>query len=203
MTQRLFVIGMNKTGTRSLHQLFKRSGYNAVHWDGGALARTIDENIHAGRDPIAGYERYEVFLDMEGTYGQPVTEAYRYFKEIYTAHPQALFLLNYRDVDDWLYSKRLHGVKRHGYQIYLDYYKQHIRARSDEEVVRHWRRSYYEHTSNVLAFFENKPDSLVLFNLDRDTPEDLAERLRPQFNIDPQHWAHVGRTTWRASGDRA
>ena len=191
---RLFIIGMNKTATRSLHYLFKLSGYACVHWDHGKLAYTIEQNTKSGRDPIEGYESYHVFSDMEGGYDQPVVESYRYFKQIYGAHPEATFLLNYRDVDDWLRSKQRHDIKHYGYPIYLQHYKKHLNLKTDEEVLNHWRRCYYAHTAGVLDFFADKPQSLVLFNLDRDTPEVLAERLRPAFQVDPAHWSHVGKT---------
>ena len=195
--KRLFIIGMNKTGTRSLHRLFEASGYSSVHWDDGKLAYRIEDNVKAGRDPIEGYDTFQVFSDMEGTYDRPIVEAYRHFRQIHAAHPDALFLLNYRDVDDWLQSKRLHGIKRHGHPIYLRHYKTHLGLQSDEDVLHHWRRCYYEHIVDVLAFFAEKPKSLVLFNLDRDTPEALAECVKPAFHINPAHWSHIGKTTWK------
>ena len=194
MQTKLFIIGLNKAGTRSLHRLFKDSGYKSVHWHEGKLAKSIEDNVMAGIDPIQEYKRFDVFSDMEGIYGQPVTESYRYFRQIYFANPDAIFLLNYRDVDDWLRSKMSHGIKNHGYNIYLQYYKDHLNAKNDQEVLDHWRRTYYQHHSDVLNFFSDKPGSLILFNLDRDSLVDLAERVKPHFTLIPDRFPHVGKT---------
>lgn len=196
MQKKLFIIGFNKTGTRSLHQLFEKSGYKAIHWDNGDLAYKIQQNIDNMCNPIKGYEEFDVFSDMEGTYGRPVMEAYRYFRAFYQAYPDALFLLNYRDVDDWLRSKSLHGFRGHGYDIYLQYYKDNFTYSNDEDVINHWRLSYYQHLADVIDFFKDKSNSLVLFNLDRDSALDLANRLKADFQLNPEHFKHVGKTTW-------
>lgn len=193
---KLFIIGHNKTGTRSLHSLFENSGYHAIHWGDGDLAYDIDSNIKAGKDPILGYEQYDVFSDMEGTYGRPVMESYRYFRELFDYYPKAKFILNYRDVDDWLKSKKLHGIKRNGYPIYLEYYMKFFNYQTEDQVLMHWRRSYFDHISSVLKFFEDKPGSLIQFNLDRHDAADLDMQLRPEFEIDPTKWTHLGKTTW-------
>jgi len=193
MDAKLFIIGMNKTATRSLHRLFEASGYASVHWDKGRLARRIETNIRNGVDPISGYESYRVFSDMEDVYSGALVEAYRHFREIYKYHPEALFLLNYRDVDDWLRSRKRH-VSKNDYQKYLRHYKIHLKTNCDEEVMRYWRRSYFAHISDVLDFFSDKPQSLLFFNLDRDTVQDLAEQLEPMFRVDAEHWSHIGRT---------
>ena len=37
----IFIIGFNKTATRSLDYFFKRNGFPGIHWDYGNLALTM------------------------------------------------------------------------------------------------------------------------------------------------------------------
>ena len=37
----IFIIGINKTATRSLDYFFKRNGFPGIHWDYGNLALTM------------------------------------------------------------------------------------------------------------------------------------------------------------------
>ena len=52
-------------GTSAITVFFNRSGIPCVHHDRGRLARRMRDNLAAGRAPIAGYERYRAFTDMD------------------------------------------------------------------------------------------------------------------------------------------
>ena len=49
---RVFQIGFNKCGTRSLYRFLQRSGIYSAHFNRGILAQNIKDNIEAGRKPL-------------------------------------------------------------------------------------------------------------------------------------------------------
>ena len=73
--KRIFIIGFNKTGTRTLHNYFYKNLIPSVHWDQGRLAKTIKYNYENGIKILTGYEKYIVFSDMEDY--QNLNYAYR------------------------------------------------------------------------------------------------------------------------------
>jgi hypothetical protein len=62
---KIFQIGFNKCGTKTLHHYFSRNGVRSVHWDYGRLAQRLFANLASGSKLLAGYEQFDVFTDME------------------------------------------------------------------------------------------------------------------------------------------
>ncbi|MFT7146641.1 MAG: hypothetical protein ACJASZ_001519 [Yoonia sp.] len=66
--KRVIQIGFHRCGTRSLAQLFRKSGYTAAHlWVAGLkgkmnLARVMKNNLEAGRKPLHRIDRYTFCL---------------------------------------------------------------------------------------------------------------------------------------------
>ena len=107
---KIFQIGFNRCGTRTLHHYFSRNGLRAVHWDEGRLARRMFANLASGNNLLEGYEQFDVFTDMEylddfGTY----LEAYKLFPQLAAQYPNAIFILNTRNREAWIRSRLTHG----------------------------------------------------------------------------------------------
>jgi len=83
---KIFVIGFNKTGTSSLHELFKRSNINSVH-----TTKPIIEII----------DKYDAFTD-----GDHIN-----FEDYYNKYPDSLFILNTRPISNWLISRYKHALR--------------------------------------------------------------------------------------------
>ena len=45
VSRRIFLIGHNKCGTRSINKLLKKNGYSSIHYDKGRLAKRIQANF--------------------------------------------------------------------------------------------------------------------------------------------------------------
>lgn len=190
----IFLIGFNKTGTRSFHEFFVRNGLRSLHWESGSLAYKIAENIRSFVDPIQGFEEIHAFSDIEcvTVMGKPYIEGYKFFKEFFFWHPNSKFILNTRNVEDWLRSRCHHESEE-----YLRWYKYHY-ACGRNEVLRKWRVDYYEHHLNVLKFFRDKPESLLTYDIDRHQPSRIVEFLRDWYSMDHQMFQHVGKTGYRS-----
>ncbi len=82
--KKIFVIGFNKTATRSIHEIFKSVGINSYH---------------GVRNVLSIIDLYDAFTD--GTHFN--------FKAYYDKHPDGLFILNTRPLRKWLASRYKHA----------------------------------------------------------------------------------------------
>ena len=62
---KVFVIGHNKTATRSIDALFKLSNYRSIHWDMNNLASTIRSNLKSNLPLLTYINDYHCYSDME------------------------------------------------------------------------------------------------------------------------------------------
>ncbi|MBO0906596.1 sulfotransferase [Jiella sonneratiae] len=187
---KIFIIGMNKTATRSLHQFFKGNGVPSVHWDDGRLARAIRANIQNGSPPLQGYDDYIVFSDMELVGGKPgdLIEAYKYFRELDVAYPGSRFILNIRSPEGWLASRM-----NHSNGLYTRYYQRQYGGVNEADVLWRWRIDYYRHHADVLEYFSDKREQLIIFNIETDPIEALIERFADLWKLDAKWFGHKGK----------
>ena len=72
---RIFIIGFNKTATRTLHYFFKGNGLNAIHWDDGNLVKVsyimqdtssigIEMRIYVNGNESGGTLTYDDAIDF-------------------------------------------------------------------------------------------------------------------------------------------
>ncbi len=209
---KFFQIGYNKTATTAIHAAFIDSGYKTLHSSGAYYRKAGDErffeterhpqdiifnNIVAGRDPIAGFEDFDAFVDMES----PITntgvrvENFKLYDRIYAARPDSLFLLNIRDKRAWLRSRALHANGRYLKVTGRKWKMPH------EEVLKTWSREYDHHNAAVKEFFAGKDARFMVFDTDTDPAEKLFAFLRPEFEIKEETWQPL-RVTKRVSEKR-
>jgi len=185
--KKIFQIGFNRTATRSIKGALDAAGIKAVHYDRGYLSGRMWARLDAGEDPIQDYIDFDAFLDTEniqdGFTAGLWLPVYTRFKEIYEWHPDALYILNLRNVDDWIGSRHRH---REGY---TEAFYPVFNVSSQEEVFDCWRTMYDEHIANVREFFKDKPN-FYEWHLE-DGFDGLAEFL----DIDVSCFPHIGRST--------
>lgn len=107
---KIFCIGFNKTGTTSLHHLFKAGGLKSLHSDSWPIWS------HSAKLK-AEFENARCYTD-----GQDAN-----FKNLDNWFPGSLFILNVRGLKPWLYSRIKH-VMRLGFAANPSegIYKQHL-----------------------------------------------------------------------------
>jgi len=166
----IFQIGFNKSATSSIHRFLLSNGIKSIHWDWGRLSHAIAKNHEQGRPLLTGYDDYQAFCDMEHYKkgGGYFYSAERFFQELDEQYPGSLFILNYRNLDTWLESRRFHGN-------YLIHWMRQY-GESAEEIFAKWRREYHEHIQAVKEHFGERSTFLEL-DLDRDDPGKLARFL--------------------------
>lgn len=190
-TMKIFVIGFNKTATRTIHHFFRNNDVPSVHWDTGKLAKHISRNIQEGKNPIEGYENYTAFSDMSVLNANKglCIEGCRNYQSLYNWNPDSKFILNTRSVDTWIQSRLNHANGR-----FVDRYMKCCGVPTREEMVEQWRKDHHEHHNEVLSFFGDKKEQLLVFNIETDAPESICRFLSDSFNLDPALWKTMGVT---------
>ena len=84
MKTKIFCVGLNKTGTSSLHEAFKILGLKSVHWkdnNGLNIKVKINENFLNGDNILNGIEKYNAFSDWD------LGDSHQVFKEFDKQYP--------------------------------------------------------------------------------------------------------------------
>jgi len=166
----IFQIGFNKCGTTSIHQFFLNNGIRSVHWEGGKIADEIIKN-QSTENPLGIYSSFEAFTDFENPYKNyyPHLTHYKLLDEKY---PNSIFILNKRNVDDWIIS-RMNHISPNG-EKYVDLFRRVNKIETNEKVIEIWRKQWDRHINSVNEYFKNY-DKFICFDISK--PEDLIEPI--------------------------
>jgi hypothetical protein len=175
---RVFGIGLNKTGTTSLRDALELLGYKSLH--GGRLETMVlvQKAIDEGK-PMLTYldPDLEAFTDVFGlTY---------YFFLADVQYRGARFILTVRDLDVWLDSRRRHVEKNQQLKDAGEYRGEFVSVNVDA-----WATEYRRHEAVVRAYFADRPDDLLVFDLSREGWEPLCEFLDHPVPEAPFPWAN-------------
>jgi len=190
--KRVVQIGFHRCGTRSLAQLFRKSGYTAAHWRVAGpkgkmnLARVMKNNLEAGRKPLHRIDHYAFLSDLECFEEGKIWSGFLHFREIDAAYPGTKFLLNTREKENWLQS-RLHH-RRYAQRFIAAHNLSGIDA-----CLAMWSADWDRHLADVRSYFSDRPDDLITFNIDDDGIDDLIAQL-PDFTLDRIAWGHIGQS---------
>jgi len=202
MGPRIFIIGFNKTATRSLHGFFKKNKLPSVHWDNHRLAKTFERNKVLGNKLLTDgttrygreYEKITVFSDI--TNAATLQESMHYYKDLDRDYPGSKFILNIRDTDSWINSRFNHARGA--------LYRQHLKylALPDNHAGRDTLRQVYRtmhenHHKDVINHFKNRENDLVIYNIHEDKIIKIVKFLEDHYTLNPKHWSHDGRTKKR------
>lgn len=140
---KVFAVGFNKTGTTSIHALFESLGLPSFH---GTEWRALND--------LALLRRYDCFSD-----GPPAD-----LDRLDQLFPGARFILQVRELDDWVYSRLAHidGEKARGVHNADPGWDT-----TDESVVG-WIRRRNAYHLRVLDHFAHRPGDLLIVNFVRD-----------------------------------
>jgi GR25 family glycosyltransferase involved in LPS biosynthesis len=144
----VFAIGLNKTGTTSLHEALRVLGYRSCHYLGDEFSEETRALIDAG-----GPLRFEAYTD--------VTSIVERYEELDRRFPTAAFILTVRKLDDWLASRARH--------VGLNQAENAISGRNrhtwtDIDPVE-WRTERIMHHEAVLRYFKDRPDKLLVMDI--------------------------------------
>lgn len=156
---KIFCVGLNKTGTTTLHKAFEILGLKSVHYmddEGNCIADEIPANYLAGDNILKGFEKYDAFSDwVKGPH------AFNIVKEFHKQYPDSKFIVNIRDLESWLDSREKH-VKR----------AQEKKRKNPEAVLpwleidrEGWEIEYKKYYPDVTAYFKTENINFLLFDV--------------------------------------
>lgn len=199
---KIFQIGFNKTGTSSLHNLFKNytnPKLQSVHWDNGLLAYSMLINKINNKPLLSGkYESYNFFSDMECVYTKDNIFHWLFiymddFKTLDVQYPNSKFILNIRDKTNWLKSRAVH--RNNSPVSYIDSHKIYYKCKSYDDVIKIWSDQYDTHIKNVIDYFHGRSDDLLVFDIEKDPFQKFSNffiQSNIQFTIDSL--PHINKT---------
>ena len=189
---KIFQIGFNKCATRSLAQLFYKSGIPSVHWDRGVLSKKMEENFFLKKQLMTEYEDYVFFSDVvhtvEYNLGRQknnfLHESNQYFKTLDLQYPNSKFILNIRPVGDWIHSRLRHGDGKLAKKTMRHF---NLDKMGLSEL---WKQQYNKHIKDVKSYFKDRPRDLLVYDISKDEPQKILDFF-PELNLDISHWKNT------------
>lgn len=186
---RVFGIGVQRTGTTSLHEAFKMLGFDSLHWGTGEAPLIWYEMNALGRSKTL--EQWYALCDF------PIPLLYQ---KLDKAYPGSKFVLTIRNESDWLESvRKLWDYKtnphRYLWEIYPISHQLHTAFYGQKEFdAAKFVARYRQHNAEVLEYFSGRPDDLLILDMDRprgklaalckflDMPSPTTDGLYPRAN---------------------
>jgi hypothetical protein len=186
--QKVFGIGLNKTGTSSLHQALEVLGYQSLHWGGekthDAVLRAIDEG-----EPLLRY------VDPEPDAICDVFAVTYFFFLADVEYPGSKFILTLRDLDEWLDSRRRHVERNQQMKEAGEYDGSFLAVDLDT-----WASDFQRHEAVVRTYFAGRAGDLLAFRPADGDWEPLCSFLERPVPDVPFPWENRYRP-WVSSGE--
>jgi hypothetical protein len=125
--------------------------------------------MDSGQDPIRDYPGNVGFTDMMAMEPGRLLEPYKRFDYLHRWYPRALFILNTRDVENWIASRAAHEYR--GERL-LDVYARKLGI-AEADVPDFWRAEWRSPHTLARAYFRDAPNFLE-FDIEADDPERLV-----------------------------
>ena len=184
-SKKIFVIGLNKCGTSSLHELFCASGITSLHWNLSNtqfLAPIMHTNIIMGLPVLKTINKAQAYSDLNFLTENVYIEASGYFENFYAEFPDALFILNTRERDRWILSRT-----KHAYGTFLERFRVLLSC-SKEQVIKSWENHWDQHHISARDFFSGKKN-FIEFDIEKDSIDKLVEfGSNNGVNFNPGGW---------------
>jgi hypothetical protein len=149
---KVFCIGLNKTGTRSLHEALELLGFSSLHWGGPEVRIKVERARDEGRPLLSDIEDVDAYSDILALSTS--------FELLDQQYPGSKFILTVRDVDSWVASRTRHvqtNIERHERGEYTGTF---LDVEPDA-----WRAEMAAHHAGVRAYFEGRPDDLLVLDI--------------------------------------
>ncbi len=169
MKEKVFILNRQKTGTTSIGDFFEAHGFKRAGWNDArspAWSKLWYEGRHEEVMKDEDFMESDVFEDWPW-FHRDVPEI------VSSRHPDARFILVYRDPDDWFRSLRKHVHRKGGFKI-----PEHQVEYDDEQSLNsgeiasslkaHYQKIYLEHIGSVLSFFRKNPQFKFFFGSLKD-----------------------------------
>jgi Sulfotransferase domain len=152
-TNKIFVLGLSRTGTTSLHAAMVLLGHGSIHYPG-----------HAAMRWLAGNFKTDVLSDFDACMDLPTPI---YYPQLDERYPGSKFILLERDPDDWLDSlqRQWQGTSKPGNKTLLrDMVRIAVYGTAQFNPSR-MRYVYHTHVANTKAYFRDRTADFMSMNV--------------------------------------
>jgi hypothetical protein len=155
---KVFGIGLNKTGSNSLHNALQMLGFQSVHYScsTGNIKEIIRQNHLRGVKLLTGIERYQAFSD----WNRPDTN--HLFKQLDRQYPGSKFILHTRELEAWLSSREQHVRRTPNLGELQKRFPKSSWYQIDKDAWRQERQVLYD---DVFEYFGDRPEDLLVLDI--------------------------------------
>jgi hypothetical protein len=95
-------------------------------------------------------------------------------------YPESLFILNTRNIDNWIRSRLNHNFLQpiYGEIKYIDLFKKVYNTNKISEIIKIWKNDWIEHHKNIMDYFCRSVHRLLVFDIEKDPSEKLFTFLK-------------------------
>lgn len=187
---KIFGIGLNKTGTRSIAEATRILGFRTLHKGDAATSAAVEAAIRDGNPPLAYIgEKFNAYFDVEAVVHN--------FIELDEWYPGSKFILTTRHVEGWILSRTKHVHANQARAARGEYNGTWLTVDVDA-----WRTEWDRHHRAVRAYFALRPDDLLEFDVTAGSGwETIAPFLGRSIPNRPFPWENKeGSGTYRPEG---
>ena len=174
---KIFCIGLNKTGTISLHHALETIGFKSLHWGGPGTGDIIRRAAAEGRPLVEDLDEYDAFSDLAVLSKQ--------FPLLDEQYPGSKFILTTRPMEPWVESRRAHVLRNQERATTGEYTGNFLVVDPDA-----WREEFIDHHARVEAYFAGRDDLLVFKITEGDGWDELCPFLGVDVPDTPFPWRH-------------
>jgi hypothetical protein len=157
------------------------------------LVKTFERNRKKGNKLLQGgfvidernnarvwYEDGLVFSDI--TWHKYDKDAKDYYKQLDADYPNSKFILNTRDADRWIESRKRHGNGK----ILKQSMKFHKYKK--KEIEKKWKNMFFQYHKEVNEYFKNREKDLLIFDIDSDDCKKIINFFEGIYDLDKKHF---------------
>ena len=171
---KIFEIGVMKTGTSSLGAAFKQLGYKDMKYHPAAYDKFIESQHTDYKSLFNIIDQYEAFQDG------PWHDCD--FRRLDKYYPNSKFIVLERDDESWIRSMELHNSPAYNVHNISKRYLHDEWVNSRDETIERklkWKKEKYE---KIEKYFKNRPDDLLVMYI---CAGEGWEKLCPFLNKEP------------------
>lgn len=163
---KIFCIGLNKTGTSSLHRALQDLGFKSQHFGGPPIRKAVERAISEEKPLLTYLPEADAYSDIQRLSVN--------FERLDGEYPGSKFILTTRPVEGWVDSRRRHVERNLEAKARGEYDGTFLEIETEK-----WHDLFEQHHRAVAEYFEGRDDFIEF----RVTDGDGYEKLCPFLGV--------------------
>ncbi len=163
---KIFCIGLNKTGTSSLHRALQDLGFTSQHFGGPPIRKAVERAIAEDKPLLTYLPEADAYSDIQRLSVN--------FERLDREYPGSKFILTTRPIDGWIDSRRRHVERNRAAKARGEYDGTFLEIEPER-----WRELFEQHHRKVVEYFAGRDDFIEF----RVTDGDGYDKLCPFLGV--------------------